>query len=327
MIQLKNKISIIVPIYKVEDYLHRCIDSIINQTYSNLEIILVNDGSPDNCGVICEEYAKNDSRIKVIHKENGGLSDARNAGLKIATGDYIGFIDSDDWIHKDMYKILYDIIIKKECDIVECNAIKTKSIISDKGIDDTYNIFRYTKEDVIEALISEKIVKQTVWNKLYKRSCIKNIFFEKGKVHEDEFWTYRVMNECNILIHVDINLYYYFQRDSSIMGNKYSLKRLDAIEGRYNRYLFIHNKYPKFSSQAKLNLFYICIYYLQQSMRSSQKEEYKISYKFIANIINKIQFNSSDYSKFFFKDNLWIFASKISLHFCCRVRNILNLGV
>ena len=108
-----EKTSVIVPIYKVEEYLHRCIDSIINQTYTNLEIILVDDGSPDNCPMICDEYAKKDSRIRVIHKKNGGLSDARNAGLEIATGEYIGFVDSDDWIHKDMYHILYKNIIEK----------------------------------------------------------------------------------------------------------------------------------------------------------------------------------------------------------------------
>lgn len=322
-----DKISVIVPIYKVEDYLHRCVDSIINQTYTNLEIILVDDGSPDNCPIICDEYAKKDSRIKVIHKKNGGLSDARNAGLEIATGEYIGFVDSDDWIHKDMYSILYNEIKKEFCDIVECNAIKTKNQINDIDFEYEYKIFSYTSEKAMEALILETVIQQTVWNKLYKREVVKNILFEQGKVHEDEFWTYQVISNCNNLIHIDLDLYYYFQRDDSIMGNNYSLKRLDAIEGRYNRYLFICNNYPKLSNKAKLNLFYISIYYLQQSMRISKSKEYKTSYKFIKNMIKKIKFNTKDYKEFSYKDNLWILMSKISLAFCCKVRNILNLGV
>ncbi len=129
---LGEKISVIVPIYKVEEYLHRCIDSIINQTYTNLEIILVDDGSPDNCPMICDEYAKKDSRIRVIHKKNGGLSDARNAGLEIATGEYIGFVDSDDWIHKDMYHILYKNIIEKDADIAECSIKKERNYLNSK---------------------------------------------------------------------------------------------------------------------------------------------------------------------------------------------------
>lgn len=324
---MEEKISVIVPIYKVEDYLHRCVDSIINQTYTNLDIILVDDGSPDNCPMICDEYAKKDTRIRVIHKKNGGLSDARNAGLEIATGEYIGFVDSDDWIHKDMYSILYNIMMKKQCDIVECNATKIYDIINDKDINFKYRFFNYTKENAIEELISEKTIQQTVWNKLYKKELIQDIFFEKGKVHEDEFWTYQAINKCNNLIHVDLDLYYYFQRENSIMGNKYSLKRLNAIEGRYNRYLFISRNFPQFLNKAKLNLFYISIYYLQQSMKCSQKEEYKISYDFISDIIKKIEFRREDYDKFSFNDNLWIFISKISLGFCCRIRNILKLGV
>ena len=105
---MSDKISVIVPVYNVENYLRRCVDSIINQTYKNLEIILVDDGSPDNCPVICDEYAQKDSRIKVIHKENGGLSSARNCGMDMATGEYIGFVDGDDWIESDMYKFLIE---------------------------------------------------------------------------------------------------------------------------------------------------------------------------------------------------------------------------
>ena len=115
------KISVIVPIYKVENYLKRCIDSIRKQTYQNLEIILVDDGSPDMCGEMCERYAQEDSRIRVLHKENGGLSDARNVGIEAATGEYIAFVDSDDWIDDKMYEVLYDTLLKCDADIAECS--------------------------------------------------------------------------------------------------------------------------------------------------------------------------------------------------------------
>jgi len=130
---MNPKISIIVPVYKVEQYIHKCIDSILNQTLNDFELILVNDGSPDQCGQICDEYAKCDSRIKVIHKENGGQASARNMGLDIATGEYIGFVDSDDWIEPDMYEILYNECIINECEIISCSSIihcKTKTVIN-----------------------------------------------------------------------------------------------------------------------------------------------------------------------------------------------------
>ena len=116
------KISVIIPVYKVEEYINRCIKSVVNQTYDNLEIILVDDGSPDNCPVICDKWAEKDSRIKVIHKNNGGLSDARNMGMKIASGELIGFIDSDDWISKEMYQLLYENMKENESDISACGV-------------------------------------------------------------------------------------------------------------------------------------------------------------------------------------------------------------
>ena len=322
-----EKISVIVPIYKVEQYLNRCVDSIINQTYTNLEIILVDDGSPDNCPKICDEYAKIDDRIKVIHKENGGLSDARNAGLEIATGDYIAFVDSDDWVHKDMYRILYENIIKNKADIAECSTKKVEEYEEDFNLKEEFEVNIYSKEKSMKALIHEDIVQQTVWNKLYKRELVDDLLFEKGKFHEDEFWTYKVIDRCNCLVHIDIEMYYYFQRQDSIMGQDYSIKRLDALEGRYNRYLYIKQKYPVFIYEAKLNLFYLCIYYLQQALKSVDKSQYKRSYDIIKKYIKNINFNIKDYKKMKFREFMWFFISKISLKKCCEIRNYLNIGV
>ena len=161
-------ISVIVPVYNVEKYLDKCIQSIVDQTYTNLEIILVDDGSPDNSGAICDEWAEKDNRIKVIHKANGGLSDARNAGLDIATGEYIAFVDSDDYIELDFYDKLYNVIKATNCDISICNLRKVyeNNNVSVNNCD-TFEITEYSTTEAMSALIDDKI-RQVVWNKLYK---------------------------------------------------------------------------------------------------------------------------------------------------------------
>ena len=224
-------ISIIVPIYKVEKYLDRCINSILNQTFRDFELILVDDGSPDRCGDICEEYAKKDKRIKVIHKENGGLSDARNAGLDIATGKFIGFIDSDDFIHKDMYMILYDAIIKSKSDISQCKfKYFSKEDELNKNIinDGKYEI--YNNIDAIEEIIDNKNLNTNVWIKLYKRELFNDIRFPKGKIHEDEFVTYKVFYRAKTVSYVNKELYYYFSNDTGIMKNLNINSKFDWIE-------------------------------------------------------------------------------------------------
>ena len=159
-------ISIIVPVYDVEPYLRKCIDSILIQSYRDLEIILVDDGSPDNCGAICDEYAEKDKRIKVIHKKNGGLSDARNAGLDIATGEYIGFVDSDDWVMPDMYEYLYKAVKEYDADMSVCGYYDYWG----KTISGRYcqDIQVYKGQEGIKALLDLKFGNY-VWNKLYKR--------------------------------------------------------------------------------------------------------------------------------------------------------------
>ena len=162
-------ISVIVPIYNVEKYLDRCVDSIINQTYKNLEIILVDDGSPDNCPQMCDDYAKKDSRIKVVHKENGGLSDARNVGMEVATGEYVSFIDSDDYISLDFYETLLETIVDNDSDIVECGVVKFYEDNSFDKYSDDLKVTNYDTVDGLEGLINENPFKQHVWNKLYNQ--------------------------------------------------------------------------------------------------------------------------------------------------------------
>ncbi|WP_342042982.1 glycosyltransferase [Bacillus sp. OTU2372] len=242
---MRPKISVIIPVYKVEKFLPRCIESIIKQTYKNLEIILVNDGSPDKCGEICDYYAMKDSRIKVIHKENGGLSDARNVGLDNTTGEYISLIDSDDFIHVKFYEILMELILKNDADIAQCEFQKV--------FDEDNNYIDKTKQNLLinhevnyfnnlEALYNlysnNYVSAVVVWNKLYKKELFSDIRFPKGKLHEDEYTTYKLLYNTKKLITTSFKLYYYLQRTNSIMGEKFNIKRLDILDAYSNQISF-----------------------------------------------------------------------------------------
>lgn len=241
----KEKISVIVPIYNVEKYLRKCIKSIINQTYQNLEIILVDDGATDNSGEICEEYAKKDNRIKVIHKVNGGLSDARNAGIEVATGDYIGFVDSDDYIAEDMYQYLLDLLLLNQADIsicgyelVEENKIQNiKKIIADrKEIWDS-------KKAIIELLKQEK-VHDYAWNKLYKKQLFDQVKYPYGRKMEDLGTTYQLFELSNYIVLGNQKKYFYLQREGSIVNQKNFELYRDKYELTVERYQFFKKRYP-----------------------------------------------------------------------------------
>ncbi|MGL5903256.1 MAG: glycosyltransferase family 2 protein, partial [Cetobacterium sp.] len=232
---MNPKISIIVPVYKVEPYLRRCIDSILNQTFTNFELILVDDGSPDRCGEICDEYAKKDCRIKVIHKKNGGLSSARNIGLNIAKGDYIGFVDSDDWIDADMYETLYNLI--KESN-------KSISNIGYKIVYDNYSecltnhkVLKLNKEQALEELLKHKLYGNYFWPNLYTSELMKKFRFTENIIFEDLDLMYRVISESNGIITVGMSKYNYLQREGSITNDL-------SINIGYD-YIFILNKRKK----------------------------------------------------------------------------------
>lgn len=234
-----EKISIIVPIYMVENYLSECIESIIHQTYSNLEIILVNDGSTDKCPQICEDYAKRDSRIVVINKPNGGLSDARNAGIDYATGEYLMFVDSDDYIALNMVELLYNVLKDVDADMSICNF----KYVSDELDVDFKNCNLPIKDEILTGkdILLKKMFQHRggYWviacNKLYKRKLFENVRFAIGKIHEDEFIIHQILLQCQRVACVSEMLYFYRQRNTSIIGQAVSLKRLDAVEACFNR--------------------------------------------------------------------------------------------
>jgi len=226
----KDLISIIVPVYNVEKYLESCLESIINQTYKNLEIILVDDGSTDESGNICDKYANKDKRIKVIHKKNGGLSDARNIGIKESTGKYLTFVDSDDYIVNDYVEYLFNLIKKYKTNMSIC----TYSIVTTSGkhilTNDGFIEQNMKKIKALDCLLCEKGFTVSACAKMYSKDLFKNIEFPVGKLCEDNGTTYKLIDKCDYVAYGEKSKYLYFKRDNSIMTSKFNIKKFDLIE-------------------------------------------------------------------------------------------------
>ena len=319
-------ISVIIPVYKVELYLERCVQSIVKQTYTNLEIILVDDGSPDNCPAMCDSWAERDSRIKVIHKENGGLSDARNAGMVIAEGKYISFIDSDDWIAPEMLERLHDALEKDKSDIAACTV---EMVWEDKTPEKLLTVQENRvlgRQEAQEALLLETKLKQPVWYKLYKREVLEGILFEKGKQHEDVFWSYQVIGNAAQVSLIDYIGYYYWQRQNSIMGESYSLKHLDAIEAYCDRYEYIKKQFPTLESKARVRILAACIYQGQMALLYLSKQERTEAFSVLEEVKEKYPIQRSDLNGMKTTHKLWLQIGKHSLKSVCRVKNVLKVG-
>lgn len=278
---MSELISVIIPIYKVEEYLDECITSVVNQTYKNLEIILVDDGSPDNCPIMCDAWAEKDERIRVIHKPNGGLSDARNAGIDIAKGDYIAFVDSDDYIKPDMFEKLYNALSKENADISACGIVNC--IGENKNVWGCMDVAG-NSEEILELLYNEASYPVSAWNKLYSRKCWENLRFPVGKICEDAFTTYQLIDNAEKIVMIPDALYCYRIRPESIMTSAFSPKKMDEEEAWRKNYEFINENYPK----LKKNAF---DFYLQRvnvqihTMSESDKEKYPKQYTTLFKIL------------------------------------------
>lgn len=235
----KKTISIIVTVYNVERYLEKCIESILKQTFKDFELILVDDGSSDNSGKICDDYSKKDKRIKVIHTQNGGVSSARNIGLDLAEGEYIGFVDSDDFISPNMFNELYNMIKKNNYDLAICDFLKVKH---DELVCNTYEESDIVKEfnglSILDELYGPYNIHFVVpWGKLYKKELFNELRYDLGKLCEDEYIVHRILYKCNKVIYSGKIMYYYVQRENSIMSTISSKRIIDfngALKDRIN---------------------------------------------------------------------------------------------
>lgn len=225
------EISVIVPVYKVEKYIKRCVDSILAQTFADFELWLVDDGSPDNCGVICDEYAQKDARVKVIHKENGGLSDARNAALDVMQGKYVFFVDSDDWITEDALNTMYTALKRTGLKVATGNIVSVREDGTEKVL------YSPTQEEQI--LIGEELLttllRPNACNRLYAAELFQSLRYPVGRLYEDVFIYHKILAQIDGMVLVGKNTYYYLIRTGSIMNSIYSIKFTDIVDAVYDR--------------------------------------------------------------------------------------------
>lgn len=299
--KLNELISVVVPIYNVEQYLRKCIDSILNQTYKNIEIILIDDGSLDSCPKICDEYIDKDSRIRVFHKKNGGLSDARNYGIERAKGKYITFIDSDDYIETDYIEYLIELINKFNVKISACghNICFARKIIKKSS----HATKKISKEEALEDILYDKEIDICSWGKLYDIELFNGIRFPKGKIFEDTATTYLLLDKCDFIAVGDSCKYNYVMRDNSITTKKFNIKKMQLIEMTEIMCDYLSNKYPNLTNACNRRLMwaYLSTY---TKIVYTNKNEYKKEKKIIKNYIIRNRKNCLKDNKLSRRDNV-----------------------
>ena len=314
-------ISIIVPVYNVEKYICKCIDSILNQTFTDFELIRIDDGSTDKSGKICDEYKKKDSRIKVIHKKNEGLSSARNIGLDIAQGKYIGFVDSDDYIDENMYEVLYKDIRNNNSDISMCEYDFIYDNNQIEEFNDEKYIINYSNYEALSLFYTSKYMFFVVaWNKLYKKEIFKDIRYPVGKINEDGFIAHKIIFNCKKITYNSEKLYHYYQSNNSITRSKFTIKNLDKLEYMSERITFFKNNgYEDLSLQAKssfINEFFKLYFRAKSELNINKYKLYCKKIYFIKNI-NKF-INEKSYS---YKEKLLFIVFCISDNVYLKIKN------
>ena len=239
-------LSVIVPVYKVEAYLRECVDSILAQTYQNLEIILVDDGSPDNCGAICDEYAAKDSRVKVIHKPNGGLSDARNAGMAIATGEYLMFVDSDDLLTPNAAQTLMELALKEQADVVIGGHLRFEEQPPQIPACSTSTMVHTPEEATVDMLQNGC----AAWARVFRRSIHAGVDFPVGEINEDEAIVLRLYQRCRRIVKTYAVVYFYRCRPESITTTSYNPKKLIWVKHCRDNLAFVRAHYPALEADA-----------------------------------------------------------------------------
>ena len=289
----KSKISIIIPVYNIETYIRRCLESVINQSYKELEIVIVNDGSTDNSGTICEEYAKKDTRIKIIHKNNGGLSDAWNVGLSEASGDLIGFVDGDDYIELEMYEKMLGALEEHQADITICNHRRLSE--SEEIKEASGKVYLLTNFEALEIYVNaeEKLkILPTVWSKLFKREIIEGLSFTAGKTSQDVMFTTRAFLRANHIVYQDEYLYIYNdERVDSITNRKKGRKRLDVEIPVWKEQInFLESEgYAGIADKASYHFYRKILYYYIDFKLENEKEAAKLAVQIAKEELPKIK--------------------------------------
>lgn len=285
------KVSIIVPVYNVEKYLRRCLDSLNNQTLEEIEIIMVNDGSTDSSAEICKEYLKDNKKFKYVEQSNQGLSGARNSGIKIATGEYLGFVDSDDFVTDDMFEVLYNNAIKFNVDISACGHMSYFENGNIKINTKKYIKKRYTRAEALDLFLIQELFDVVAWNKIYKREIFNETEYPIGKIYEDIQTTYKLIDKSNGVYLDSTPKYYYFQRINSISHSSFDKRMFWIIEG-INDYKKICANSVRFKNEIVGEIrWYLVIYNKMIQSNIIDKEIEKNIKEMIKNNLGKIIFN------------------------------------
>lgn len=318
---MSHLVSIVVPVYKVEKYLKDCIDSILCQTYNNLEVILVDDGSPDNCPEICDNYAQQDPRIRVIHKENGGISDARNVGVAAATGDYLMFVDSDDWLEPNSISCLYEQIIAYDAPL----AIGCMQQIDD--ISKTVLYSNYHKDAPTTCRSKLSVMKEDLrgggwacWGRLYRMDIHKDILFPLGEVNQDEAIALQILDRCDKVVDVNALVYNYRTRAASVCTSAFSESNLHWHKHCKADVAWIEEHYPELKEAAEKKLFMCILLHLAEIAVAPKKYHYlarplladvRIYYKQMRSYVAETGSSTT---------RLWIYRYLPYSVYCCMVK-------
>lgn len=264
-------ISVVVPVYKVEQYLEKCLTTLTGQTYPNLQILLVEDGSPDGSGAICDAWAAKDSRIQVFHQANQGGGAARNTALDMAKGELLAFVDSDDYLHPEFYEKLYA-LIAQGADIAECGYVEAVGDCAQLGQGSQDPIWN-TRQEAMTAHIRDTHYRQLIWNKLYRREVAAGIRFPVGTKIDDEYYTYQLLGNAGKLARIDWAGYAYRQNPGSVMHQGFSLKRVQCLEAKQQRLNYLSRRMPELVEEAKEDMVMTCLFIQQESLRTLKGEE------------------------------------------------------
>ncbi len=238
-------ISVIVPVYNVEKFLPRCINSLLRQTYTNLEIILIDDGSTDHCGDICDQYKQMDPRIQVIHKDNGGLAEARNYGLEFAGGRYYSFVDSDDFVSEDYIACLYSLAVRYDAEISCCSYVPTTGDFLVESGEHNEKICVFEAKQALESLLYQKEVNTSACGKLFLATLFQEIRFPVGKLYEDVVPIFHLIEKCGRLVQTSAVKYGYFNRSTSIIRSSFSVRKMDYIDNTYQNVVYVSENCPE----------------------------------------------------------------------------------
>ncbi len=319
-------ISVIVPVYKAEAYLDQCIASIVNQSYQNLEIILVDDGSPDGSGAICDAWAAKDSRIQVLHTENAGAGAARNVGTQMAAGEIFSYIDSDDYLAADMYEKLYARLLQTDSDIASCGILRVwpdRSELIRQGAEDRV----LSRTEAMRAMIQTADIIMTPPNKLYRRHTVEDVPFPVGRTIDDEFWSWRVVANAQRVATLTEPLYFYRQHGESVMHSRSVYHLLDVVDAKCIRQEYINAHMPELKNEAAWNLLSTCLYQGQTMLRSFPYAQVKAQLAQLQKLTRENSVDRAFYRQLKLTRKLRYGMLRHCFVLLCRMQNLLHIGI